>query len=1465
MNPASAQRLLDGKYELLRPIGKGGMGAVHEARHCATGRRVAVKVIAVDQVHPTPTIVQRFAREARATGAIDSPHIAQVLDAGADSTSGEPYLVMELLTGEDLLGAKRQMWCFPPDLALRVAMQACLGLESAHAAGVIHRDVKPANIFLARRDGEIVVKLLDFGIAKITGDLLGHDRARLTASGVVQGSPRYMSPEQALGGRTLDHRTDLWSLGVVLYELLAGVPPHEGSDSAAMLMRICTIPAPPLRDRAPWVSPEMAALVHRALSQDPADRFATAAEMAGALRELLPNGLALAVTMFAPLREEVSDAETLAPVAANSPLAPIAVAPTLLEGTPAPPRAIEPLYPDYLVTEEQGRGGLGRVLRAHDKRLGRTVAVKEMLHDDPAQRTRFLREARLTARLEHPSIVPVYELGFRADGAPFYAMKLVTGERLDVRIQRAGSLNERLALLPSLLAVSEAVAFAHDRRIIHRDLKPANVILGAFGETVVIDWGLAKDLTEPSLGAANAAVVRTGERVEAAQGTPVEVEATVLALSAGSGESRVGHAIGTLAYMPEEQFRGEAVDERADVFALGASLYHLIAGAPPNVDRLVRGATDRSPVAPAFDAREPGVPEELAAIVRKAMERRAEDRYPSAGELATDLRRFQTGQLVGAHRYSLGVLVRRWVVRHRRAVITALASVATLLVLGWIGLARIFRERDRAEAARARADGEHQVAVDARRAAEQRATRLTLLQAEASEDRDPTATIAWLKKYPEDGADWDQLPSIAADAESRGVAKEVLPFDSVIADTIAISPNERYLVAGGTSGQSIRVWDLATGRPIGSYPEDGTIDLAFSPDSSTIAAAGSDGTILLIDPTNGTSHAIRDQKARVESLASAPNGSSFVSCGDDGVIRLRSWTSLDSRDLGKHEGTCESLAWAPDGRRVASTGTDARLRIWSVTTSQSKSFSLSQGGSITQVRWSPDGRYVATGDGAGELRLWDVDAGTSAALAGHHGWIGDIRFTPDGSRLISGGSDTTVRVWDVARKVPLRVLSGHARAVQFLSVSSDGIHVVSSGNEREMRVWNIETGNGTVLGARDRAGNGLFSSSGRFLVAGGEGAVRVWDVRAPPETVLRGHTDVIEVVAWFPDGDRIWTGSADMTVRVWNAKTGAPLAVLGGNGAIVQFGDTLDRAATRLVTGGTDSKVHIWDIPTSKLVRTLDTGATLSTLKTVGDGHSFVTGGEDGLMRFWDATTGESRVLSGHTKEISHIELSPDRTLIVSGSADGTIRLRNFPSGEMRAVLPMDASVARAKFSPNGALVAGSSREGQVRVWDARSGALLRDLQAGRESVWRLQFTPDSKTIVFSGSSGLIRIGNLGTGVVRVIHAHTGLVRGIDISPDGSLIASVGADGTARLWDLATGRLRFLRRSAAFMTRVAFSPDGHSLAVGSWDALVHVYPIDPASLVPLDSHGFRAWLSGLTTAELDVSEQLLSPVVGTEN
>jgi tetratricopeptide (TPR) repeat protein/tRNA A-37 threonylcarbamoyl transferase component Bud32 len=343
----------------------------------------------------------------------------------------------------------------------------------------------------------------------------------------------------------------------------------------------------------------------------------------------------------------------------------------------------------YALGQEIARGGMGRIFRARDRRLGRDIAIKETF--SRSGDARLEREARITGRLQHPSIVQVHEAGVWPTGEPFFAMQLVSGRSLDDAIVAAKTLEERLALVPNALAVADAIAYAHSKGVIHRDLKPRNVLVGEFGETVVIDWGLAKDLS--------ATVPEPSESSDGAD--------------SADGQTAVGAVIGTPAYMPPEQALGEVVDQRADVYALGAILYHVLSGRPPitgTARDAVLATVVAGGVAPLASAQQ-GVPADLLAIVAKAMAFEPADRYADARDLAQDLRKFQTGQLVGARRYAWPHLVARWLRRHRTAVAVAAVAIVVLAVVGAVSLRTIVAaertaQTERADAEQNRGDAE---------------------------------------------------------------------------------------------------------------------------------------------------------------------------------------------------------------------------------------------------------------------------------------------------------------------------------------------------------------------------------------------------------------------------------------------------------------------------------------------------------------------------------------------------------------------------------------------------------------------------------------------------------------------------------------------------------------------------------------------------------------------------------------
>ena len=320
-------RTAGGKYKLVRLLGSGGMGEVYEAQHSIIGRRFAIKFL-----HPllasNAETVARFQREAQAAGGLENENIAAVVDAGT-ADDGAPYLVMEYLDGEDLAHLLVRGGPLPVPRAAYIIIQACRGLAAAHSRGIVHRDLKPENLFICKRnDGSDLVKVLDFGIAKLH---TGRPGTGLTQTGTTMGTPFYMSLEQARGAKEVDHRTDIYALGVILYEILSGTKPHPGDSYNEILYHVLTQEPAPLDGARPGLPPGLAAVAHKAMACEAGDRYASAADLTAAL-------IPFAGRAVTPLRSQVGLAAVMGETM-NSPvsLPLIAVPAASAPKTPAVP------------------------------------------------------------------------------------------------------------------------------------------------------------------------------------------------------------------------------------------------------------------------------------------------------------------------------------------------------------------------------------------------------------------------------------------------------------------------------------------------------------------------------------------------------------------------------------------------------------------------------------------------------------------------------------------------------------------------------------------------------------------------------------------------------------------------------------------------------------------------------------------------------------------------------------------------------------------------------------------------------------------------------------------------------------------------------------------------------------------------------------------------------------------------
>ncbi len=339
--PDRSGEVIAGRFKLTKRLGAGGMGEVYKALNEVVGREVAIKILKPEYAR-SPDVVQRVQREARAANVVRHTNIVDVLDV-LDDNNGAPVIVQELLIGEDLASYMRNRGgALSEAEALDLMTPVADALGAAHAAGIMHRDLKLENVFLDRRTGALVPKVLDFGLSRGIGESA---LSRLTATGVAMGTPMYMSPEQVQGQRDIDQRTDVWALGIMLYELVAGRLPFDGESLGAIFVKVCTADPPPLRTLAPGVSDGFAGVVERCLLRDRDARFEHAAALAAALRAVR-SGASLNVSATSPAtldgREQTlaASADSLGP--ASTPPSPVAGA-TLKPVGAAVPAASRPM------------------------------------------------------------------------------------------------------------------------------------------------------------------------------------------------------------------------------------------------------------------------------------------------------------------------------------------------------------------------------------------------------------------------------------------------------------------------------------------------------------------------------------------------------------------------------------------------------------------------------------------------------------------------------------------------------------------------------------------------------------------------------------------------------------------------------------------------------------------------------------------------------------------------------------------------------------------------------------------------------------------------------------------------------------------------------------------------------------------------------------------------------------------
>jgi WD40 repeat protein len=987
----------------------------------------------------------------------------------------------------------------------------------------------------------------------------------------------------------------------------------------------------------------------------------------------------------------------------------------------------------YQVLAEFGRGGIGRVSRAHDRELGRDVAIKELITRNLLNEVRFLREAMITARLEHPSIVPVHGAGRWPDGTPFYAMKLVSGRPLrDLMVERK-TVDQRIGLLHHVIAVADAIAYAHGRNIIHRDLKPANVIIGDFGETIVIDWGLAKDLSSTEESDVGGGPFRA----------PQDNDLT-----------GTGAVFGTPSYMAPEQERGERVDQRADVFAIGIMLWELCA-----LDR----------VAPADHRlrhrilRRAGIEHDLAVIVVKALDPDPRRRYRDAGALAADLKAFKSGAHISARNYSLLALLVHWTRRHR----TLALSLAVLVVLAAVGGAIYVRditsERDRADSALG----------DARRQAQ----RAMLASAALLLERDPTQ--AWSVLAALEGSD-PETTLLRARIAAAGVADKTIAFPTRLERVVPTPSRSRLVVS--TLDRSLHVVDLQTGA-MRRLPGQTTEPPMFTVTDDFVYVVDDAVHLSLIKVSLSSEHVepIAELTELPLDLQVSEMGI-FLQSGDGTLRQLTSdhtdpvvargieQFSLVGKRLvfcdSEHTlvvkeprterrlGPCVGLwSWAQSGTGFAVPADDARVSLsfndevssipisgghhalqLVMTESGLVSAVDSQGRGAVKMPGSDSFKLLHVGTPAfetdafgavvawsfrdGAVKVIDTASNREWSFKAHDHGMYCLRVVPPGDRMVTCGP-TEVRLWTLPRDAPTPVASlpalafnvarneqgdllfdgttGKASLLAHGEASAKVLHshtvlafspvwcgARACSGSWDGRVLCTSTANGTTeeVARFGTATRWLAAGGGRCFVAVSNGGLH--DLSAPATPLYRHDVEPYRVSV-SPPGTLLASTDWGGSVKVWDVTRQRMVADLQH----LHDGLAVNAAwidGERLVTAGLDGNIHLLG-NAFRVERTWHLPGPVKYLSAGRDAIEAVT--SDGTVWSVSLETGLERSLSIGTT-FTAFAMSPRRTVMALGSVDGELFLidRQFHVSARRPAYGEHGRIACAAFEDEATVLA---------------------------------------------------------------------------------------------------------------------------------------------------------------------------------
>ncbi len=1016
-------------------------------------------------------------------------------------------------------------------------------------------------------------------------------------------------------------------------------------------------------------------------------------------------------------------------------------------------------FGDYALEGEIARGGMGVVYKARQISLDRLVALKVLPGGPLANRDdirRFHMEAAAIAILDHPNIVPIYEVG-EHDGLSYFAMKLVDGKSLAQRLP--GSVADARAAAQLVATIARAVHHAHQRGVLHRDLKPSNIVIDADGQPHVTDFGLAK-------------------RVE------------------GNSElTQSGAILGTPSYMAPEQASGnrKAITTATDVYGLGAVLYALLTGKPPfrgdSVLETLEQVRQQPPEPPSGVGRT--VDRDLETVCLKCLEKEPERRYASALALAEDLERWLRGEPTLARPLSRTARLRRWSWRRRRRLAAGSAALVMLLLVG-LGAGQAIRLRQAAQLVREQQSvirGREADAQQAQYVSDIRRASLLIAQSDAKEARELLDRHA-IAAGAEDlrGFEWYYLRGLTdvgrrswaghggkevyhveyapdgrtfATAGQDGTARIwdadtgqerlVLRGHEDEVDWVSFDPSGTRLVTAGDDA-TVRIWSASDGmalKVLDVLPTP-TVNAQFTPDGRDVIAAGRDSTVVRWDAETGRRRATyraahnRDENW-VETMAISPQGTTIALAGRDAGVQFFDLSqgglvAVTTPMAGMStNGFC--VAFSPDGRSLAATGYNNAQPVLYDTTTGKTQFALEGPLATTfTLAFAPDGRTVAVGDDHGALRIWDLATRScQVSLLGHSGRIWCVAFAPDGRTLATTGRDGTIRLWDARRRsvrAVFRGLQNTYRRASSVAFSADGMRLLASNDAGRVLACNLGDGTTRTLrtahsGHAQEVDSGLSPDGSALAVfkriepflpgtpfpAGTRH--EDWQYNAAIYDLSGRRGPITRPVvpggewrrSWSPDGRRLALVEAAGDLTLWDVVTGRLLgraAARFGEGssspAFLPMGDVVIGVCGDVRFTSRPFELVMWTPSASELDRqTIPNQGERPSGKIVlsPDGRNLA--GTAGVRAgLWDFPTLVRRfVLVGHSEDVTDLAFAPDGRTLATASLDRTVRLWSVASGQELLVLEGHAGLVRAvAFSQDGRTLAscGDGPDGGIEV-----------------------------------------------------------------------------------------------------------------------------------------------------------------------